>query len=149
MRTLGTWTPAAWTLCGGVERSAGGRDRCPNRPARRGRPPSARATIVRVTLLFVLLALAVLGIVAAVGAGGIRGGLNAPASSLPSRGLPPGEVSAAVLESVRFSPALRGYRMEEVDAVLDRLADELTRREALIAQLRDELRLSQSGPWDR
>jgi len=89
-----------------------------------------------VSLVFVLLILAVVGAVAAVATGRIAGGLDAPASSLPSRGLPPGDVSADDLGAVRFAPALRGYRMDQVDAVLDRLADELARRDAELRRLR-------------
>lgn len=37
--------------------------------------------------------------------------------------------------SVRFSLALRGYRMDEVDAALDRLAGEIADRDARIEQL--------------
>jgi len=89
-----------------------------------------------VSLVFVLLILAVVGAVAAVATGRIAGGLDAPASSLPARGLPPGDVSADDLGAVRFAPALRGYRMDQVDAVLDRLADELARRDAELRRLR-------------
>ena len=91
------------------------------------------------TLLFTVLAIAVVGLVAAVAVGRIGGGLDAPASSLPSRGLPPGPVDPQDLDQVRFSPALRGYRMDEVDALLDRLALELARRDEELRRLREEL----------
>lgn len=52
---------------------------------------------------------------------------------LPRGGVPP----HAVLE-VRFDQAIRGYRMSQVDDVLDRLADELRDRDAEIARLRAE-----------
>lgn len=38
------------------------------------------------------------------------------------------ELAAGDLRTVRFSVALRGYRMSEVDALLDRLAGEMERR---------------------
>ena len=38
-----------------------------------------------------------------------------------------GPLTAADLRQVRFTTALRGYRMAEVDALLDRLAAELDR----------------------
>jgi DivIVA domain-containing protein len=38
-----------------------------------------------------------------------------------------GPLTAADLRQVRFTTALRGYRMSEVDALLDRLAGELER----------------------
>jgi DivIVA domain-containing protein len=40
------------------------------------------------------------------------------------------------VDRVRFSPALRGYRMDEVDDVVDRLVDELRRLEQEVAELR-------------
>jgi DivIVA domain-containing protein len=97
-----------------------------------------------VTLLLTLLILAVVGLVAAVAAGRITGGLDEPASSLPGHGLPEGRVSVDDLERVRFSPALRGYRMDEVDDVLDRLTEELQLRDEELAVLRR--RGTPSGP---
>jgi DivIVA domain-containing protein len=47
------------------------------------------------------------------------------------------------IEDVKFSIALRGYRMDEVDAALDRVVAELDRRDAELAQLRAE---SGAGP---
>jgi DivIVA domain-containing protein len=90
-----------------------------------------------VTLLLTLLIMAVIGLVAAVAAGRIGGGLDEPASSLPGRGLPPGPFTLQDVDRVRFSPALRGYRMDEVDDVVDRLVDELRRLEDEVAALRD------------
>jgi DivIVA domain-containing protein len=89
-----------------------------------------------VTLLLTLLIMAVIGLVAAVAAGRIGGGLDDPASSLPGRGLPPGPFTLEDVDRVRFSPALRGYRMDEVDDVVDRLVDELRRLEEEVAELR-------------
>jgi DivIVA domain-containing protein len=88
-----------------------------------------------VTLVFILLTLLVLGFVAAIASGKITGGLDEPASSLPGRGLPPGRPTWEDLEAVRFSPALRGYRMSEVDQVVDRLIRELLTRDAEIERL--------------
>ena len=42
-----------------------------------------------------------------------------------------GPLTAADLRRVRFSIALRGYRMSEVDALLDRLSAELEERAEL------------------
>jgi DivIVA domain-containing protein len=39
------------------------------------------------------------------------------------------------IDRLRFSVGLRGYRMQEVDQVLDRLADELADRDARIREL--------------
>ncbi len=94
------------------------------------------ANITAVTLVFTLLALVVLGLVVAVALGWIGGGLDAPVSSLPEVGLPEGEVAPPDLDRLRFAPALRGYRMDQVDRTLDRLAEELARRDAEIDRLR-------------
>lgn len=80
-----------------------------------------------VLLLVVVLAAVVAGIVLAVSG---RASLlaDAPPDS-PARGLPPGRLRAADLDAVRLPMAVRGYRMAEVDEVLDRLRDELARRD--------------------
>ena len=88
------------------------------------------------TLVFTLLTMVVLGLVSAVAIGRLGGGLDAPVSSLPSQGLPEGDVTEADIQQIRFAPALRGYRMDEVDAVVDRLTEELRRRDAELEQLR-------------
>jgi len=92
-----------------------------------------------VTLVFTLLTIAVLGLVVAVALGRIGGGLDAPTSSLPPTGLPEGYLGAQDLERVRFAPALRGYRMDQVDAALDRVAAELARRDEEIDRLQAAL----------
>lgn len=60
-------------------------------------------------------------------------------------GLPEGEVSAQDLHGVRFGMVLRGYRMSEVDEVLDRaaqaLAEEQSRTRALEARLAEPVDL--------
>jgi DivIVA domain-containing protein len=81
--------------------------------------------------LFAVLIVLVLGGVAVLAAG--RGTPMAevyddrPDATVPADG----PLSATDLRSVRFSLALRGYRMSEVDALLDRLARE---REATAAE---------------
>lgn len=47
----------------------------------------------------------------------------------PDLQLPTTPLTADDVEQVRFSSAPRGYRMEEVDAVLERLARELAERD--------------------
>ena len=87
-----------------------------------------------------LLVIAVVAAVAAVATGRITGAMDDPVSSLPARPLPDdGELRPADVQRVRFSPALRGYRMEEVDRAVDRLVAELARRDEVIADLRDRL----------
>jgi DivIVA domain-containing protein len=44
-------------------------------------------------------------------------------------------VGRADVDALRFTLALRGYRMDEVDDVIDRLLAELDRKDARIAEL--------------
>lgn len=89
------------------------------------------------TLLQILVVLAVVAGVGAVAAGLVRGGLPDAESSVPQAPLPDGPLTTDDLAAVRFSIGLRGYRMDEVDAALDRLSGELARRDAEIERLRD------------
>jgi DivIVA domain-containing protein len=86
-----------------------------------------------VTAFFVLLALVVVGVVAVV-AGGRGGGLGAPGSDRPGPWLPTDRLlTADDVDEVHFGVGFRGYRMDEVDEVLDRLADELRDRDARLS----------------
>ena len=49
-----------------------------------------------------------------------------PPGATPTR-LPAGAIGGDDVRALRFQQAVRGYRMDEVDWVLDRLADELDR----------------------
>jgi DivIVA domain-containing protein len=49
-----------------------------------------------------------------------------PPRATPTR-LPEGELAGGNVRELRFPQAVRGYRMDEVDWVLDRVADELDR----------------------
>jgi DivIVA domain-containing protein len=79
----------------------------------------------------------VLFAIAAVATG--RGGSMAEAyPDRPDLRLPTDRaVEPADIERLRFSVGLRGYRMHEVDDVLDRLVDELAARDARIRELSD------------
>ena len=73
---------------------------------------------------FAILLVLVMGGVALVAAG--RGAPLADAyDDRPDTLLPDGDLRATDLRRVRFSLAVRGYRMSEVDALLDRLAAQL------------------------
>ena len=74
---------------------------------------------------FAFLIVAVMGVVAVVAAG--RGGSMAEVydDRPDARVQADGPLTPADLRRVRFSTAFRGYRMSEVDALLDRLALEL------------------------
>ncbi|WP_432488029.1 DivIVA domain-containing protein [Kineococcus sp. SYSU DK018] len=81
------------------------------------------------TVALLVLVLLTVGAVAAVAVGRVGGALGPATSTRPFRGLPEGPVQAADVDEVRFSSALRGYRMDEVDAVLDRLREEIRERD--------------------
>ena len=73
------------------------------------------------TWFFALLVMAVMGVVAVVAVG--RGGaLEETFDDRPDPLVPDGPLSASDLRRVRFTTAFRGYRMSEVDALLERLA---------------------------
>jgi len=78
--------------------------------------------------LFAVVAVVVMGAAAVVATG--RGGSMAEVyDDRPDAPVPvDGPLTAADLRQVRFTTALRGYRMAEVDALLDRLATELEER---------------------
>jgi DivIVA domain-containing protein len=57
------------------------------------------------------------------------------AQDLPDLGLPAGSLEPQDVADVRFSMAPRGYRMSEVDVVLERLAAELADRDRRLAEL--------------
>ena len=77
------------------------------------------------TWFFAVLVVLLIGAVAVVASG--RGGALAEVydDRPDSRVQAEGPLTAADLRGVRFSTAFRGYRMSEVDALLDRLAAEL------------------------
>lgn len=77
--------------------------------------------------LFAILIVLALGGVAVVAAG--RGTPMAPAYDDAPDSLVPteGPITAQDLRRIRFPIAFRGYRMAEVDALLDRLAEERER----------------------
>lgn len=78
------------------------------------------------TWFFAFLIVAVMGVVAVVASG--RGGSMAETydDRPDSRVQADGPLTAADLRGVRFSTAFRGYRMSEVDTLLDRLAAEMS-----------------------
>ena len=80
--------------------------------------------------LFAILIVLALGAVAVVAAG--RGTPMSPAYDDAPDSLVPqdGPVSAEDLRRIRFPLAFRGYRMAEVDALLERLAEEREAAEA-------------------
>lgn len=87
------------------------------------------------SLALLLLGVAVVGAVVAVAVGRLPAGMPPPVGSSPHRPLPLRELAAEDLDDVRFSLAVRGYRQDEVDGVLDRLRTELAERDQRLAEL--------------
>ena len=87
------------------------------------------------SIVLLLAVLAVLGAVAVAAAGRGAAMPDVDPDRAPLGVLPPDEVGPTEVERLRFSLAFRGYRMDEVDDVLDRLTAELANRDARIAEL--------------
>ena len=74
--------------------------------------------------VFAVLLVALIGGVVVVAAG--HGEAMSPAvDDDPDPHLPDGPITAAGLREVRFNVAFRGYRAEEVDRLIERLAEQL------------------------
>lgn len=71
-----------------------------------------------------IIAVAVLGL-AAVAASGRLGGLPSTVTDTPRPHVPTGRLTAEDLLDVRFAVVPRGYSMDQVDELLDRLARQL------------------------
>ena len=100
---------------------------------------------VAVLALTVLLLAGMLFGVAAVSVGH-GNALSEPSVDRRELVLPADTITAGTLESLRFTMALRGYRMDEVDTVLDRLSAELSVRDAEIGRLRAAAGVVASAP---
>lgn len=68
----------------------------------------------------------------------IDDGFDEPVASLPPV-LLPADAKPADVDHVRFSLGLRGYRMDQVDEVLDDLRDQLASKDAELASKEAEL----------
>ena len=93
---------------------------------------------LRVVTVLALLGVLLVLFVAAVVATREDQAMADAAQDLPDLGLPVGPLEPQDVAAVRFSMAPRGYRMSEVDAVLERLAAELADRDRQLAELVDE-----------
>ena len=85
-------------------------------------------------IVFVVVAVVVVFAVAAT-AVGRGGGLDAADPDLVVPWLPDHDITPEDVAAVRFAVAFRGYRMDQVDDVLQRLGEELTARDQRIAAL--------------
>jgi DivIVA domain-containing protein len=88
-----------------------------------------------VLALEVLFAAAVVFAVVAFAAGRVEGMAPAPPDA-GAQPLPEWPLGSKDLAEVRFALAFRGYRMADVDAVIDRLGREIADRDAEIERLR-------------
>src|SRR6478735_7206172 len=80
---------------------------------------------------------AALGVAAVAAAGGLGGMAKEPVRDVYRQDLPDDRaLAAADINALRFGTALRGYAMDQVDDILDRLAREVAERDMLIAAFR-------------
>ena len=83
-------------------------------------------------LFFVLIVVLLIGLTTAAVMGKIGGFLADPTSSQSFSGVPDGGLSADALAHLHFDQALRGYRMNQVDEVIDALGKRVRELEAEI-----------------
>lgn len=96
------------------------------------------------TIFFVLLALAAIGVIAVLAAGRI-GQLEDPVVDRYRPEIPLAPLAATDLENLRFGTGLRGYRMSDVDEAIGRLTETLRIREAQLAAYNPQLNASESS----
>lgn len=80
------------------------------------------------TLVFILVAIAVIAGIVLLATGRVRDGLPDVDETRTALGMPQapvGDLRPEDIEQVRIDQALRGYRMDEVDALIDRLTAEI------------------------
>jgi len=85
-----------------------------------------------VIVFFLFIAVLLIGLTAAAVMGRIGGFMADPTSSQAFSGVPAGSLSSDDVGQVRFDRALRGYRMDEVDEVLDALGARLRELETKV-----------------
>ncbi len=88
-----------------------------------------------------VIAIAALGVAAMAAAGGAGQMSNEPVYDTFRTDLPARPLAAEDLKGLRFGVAWRGYAMDQVDDLIDRLAAEIAERDARIAAL-----TGQDGP---
>jgi DivIVA domain-containing protein len=91
------------------------------------------------------VAVVALGVAAVVAAGGGGSMPKEPVRDTYAMTLPEEPLDGDGLRRLRFGIALRGYAMDQVDDVLDRLAAELDARDARVAELSAELATARGG----
>jgi hypothetical protein len=86
-----------------------------------------------VILFLVLIVVLLIGLTTAAMMGKIGGFMADPTSSQSFTGIPDGSLSADALAHLHLDQALRGYRMDQVDEVIDGLGARLRDLESQIA----------------
>ena len=82
-----------------------------------------------------VVAIAALGVAAMAAAGGVGEMSPEPVYDVYRQQLPDEPLGAEDIRAARFGVALRGYAMDQVDDLLERLAREVAERDARIAEL--------------
>jgi DivIVA domain-containing protein len=104
-----------------------------------------------VTIVLGLVGIAVVVGVALLAVGRL-GELPPAPSGLPPLDVPAGPMKARDVDDVRFAVGVRGYRMDEVDEVLDKVSVDLASRDARIAALEEQLAgvhpVAAEAPWE-
>ncbi|HKU34815.1 MAG TPA: DivIVA domain-containing protein [Paenarthrobacter sp.] len=109
--------------------------------------------MVPVSFFLVFLAIVLVGAALFFGAGIVRGrsigaGLDDPTPNLPPV-LLSRQANPADVDNVRFALGLRGYRMDQVDQVLDELRDQLLAKDREIERLKGLLPQEPDGGSSR
>ena len=91
------------------------------------------------------VAVVALGVAAVVAAGGGGSMAQDPVRDTYAMTVSEEPLDGDDVRGLRFGVALRGYAMDQVDAVLDRLAAELDARDARVAEVEAEL-AARGGP---
>jgi len=101
-----------------------------------------------VGLAFLAAAVAVITGIVLLATGRLRDGLPEAPADHSVQGLPDspvGDLAPTALEDLQIDQAWRGYRMDEVDAVIDRLGAEIAARDEQIAELRGDAPVTAKG----
>ena len=97
-------------------------------------------------IVLIVVLIVIIGALVAVLAGRIGVDSMSGPSSTSSFELPPGPLGAQGVDAVRFDQALRGYNMGQVDAVLDRLFEEIGELESQLGEKPDGARATTARP---
>ena len=98
-------------------------------------------------VILVLVAVALVAAVLGVASGRLHADPLADAVHTTSDPGLPEAAAASDVDAVRFDTALRGYRMDEVDARLEVLRDDLAERERTLEALRAQQRDTRPEDW--